>query len=334
MYEHRKLRLSNSGSETLEECNFKYYLKYVIRLKPDSDYQFNQPALVYGSLLHLILEFKIKNPHLRFDQLFEDAYFTIAIERDIPNLSEIVDQQIKAKMYLHYKDFERFCYMNRDSLSFICSELDIQSDDSNLIVDTVIVFKGKWYIIDFKSFSENLYKEEKDKDKTLKTLTLMPQLIKYAAHKKQIAKMLNLDIDDFGGIGLMQFYKLKNVLKEGQSLSDYVKEVRKRLKKQGENRLTFRLIVLNKEHIEHNLKNYLYLHAQRMQLVKELHSIGDNLKIANEKIRKNTHSCINKYGSSCPFFSFCHKRKFTDKTQAQVFSNDEKVAIEFEELTF
>ncbi|MDD4187796.1 MAG: PD-(D/E)XK nuclease family protein [Bacilli bacterium] len=151
---YTKLTLSYTKLNTYYECNFKYYLEYILKL---SDYEVSFDAYL-GSLCHHILS-KIYNEH--FDFIEEKESFLRNNHFDLtPGNYAFIDKMCEDLIFAI--DFIKEHYENTLFKKVECEKnvkINIGSDKEiifNGIIDKIMVYENKATIIDYKTYAPNI----------------------------------------------------------------------------------------------------------------------------------------------------------------------------------
>jgi len=286
-------RVSHSGLQTFNECNYKGYLQYILKMEPDFDVE-EKDYFIYGTDLHNIL-----NKQIKF-YIKEETFLSIPFEEAIKDF-QIKDPLKQLKIYFSHLIFIE--HMNKlfthfPSAKFLCTEQQIQTEYTTLIIDTILEIEGQWFIVDFKTTGKIDYNLPAKLHKE-------PQLLHYACHKHIINKIVKDRTNTtFGGIMFWQFIKTSHKISKA---NDTLEKVFNHLKS---------------EYLENNGKFIRYLLCYENELDfnsywNEYQKSYDNIQFICKQdpkdIMRNYSHCINSYGNRCPFWSSCYDGKtFTE----------------------
>jgi hypothetical protein len=262
-------RFSYSASGTLQACQRKYYLKYVLNLPKDPDVTEDYKALVVGKVYHYMLE---TSRHQRRDY-------------SVQELAKIVKECDLEPEEIHRINAYVLAYFTlREGSGLICIACEVEVGDTNFVgyVDFILMDKnGRWWIADLKTSGMPLAD-------TIARLAQDPQLNLYSFFVPQIAAKLKLRKEDFAGAVYSAVSKTRIAVKVNESLAAYAARVG---------------VICTEVDIP---KELLQPQAEMDKLLR-LKAVSDGMKeiMDIEKTECNRGSCVN-YNKLCEYFSHCH----------------------------
>lgn len=277
-------RLSYSSASTLLGCESRWYNYKVLETKHDSDYVDNKQSFAIGKSFHHILE---KTLHERPKLMSKLLDYCVQEE----GLEE------KNKAMVHAMVL-KYCRLHKKSgLEVVSVEDEIGDDKVIGFVDAVMKDKkGNWWIVDLKTTAWL--------NKFLAgTLGLDRQLNLYAIYRKQIADTYGLDLKLFQGFRYRTTTKPKTA-QRGMSYTEYVKHMLDYTVK------SYDFVVPFNEGVS---KEIFRQHIDLFNRTKQLRKSG--------KPKRNLDHCTS-YFSTCPYWSQCYGKTFTELT------NEMKVVAE------
>jgi hypothetical protein len=272
--------LSPSSLQLFQSCSRKYYLKKVAKVDIDPDQKEDTEALNIGKAFHKVLEdTKHDVTGIKYAQVEKTAK---GYDLDPEFHAPMIFAMLGAYKKVH----------DKAALRAIACEVEVETETFYGFVDAIFHdFSGKWWIADIKtaaSYTPGL----------VPSLPKHQQLNLYAAHADVIAKMLGLEMADYGGIRYRVTTKSRIGRKAGEQLKDFIERLSKSVQSYD--------VVIPKEIMSPS--DALEVHLDAFARVK---SKEEN------NFPRNYTSCYLFY-RPCEFWSRCHGRKYSDELNLEI----------------
>ena len=276
-----EIKLSYSSSNMLLGCTQKYWHYKVNQTPKDLDYEEDNLAFNLGKAFHYILE---QSNHEKVTE----------VEKRLRYCQEAYTLEEEQVWLVYGMVLKYLMGAKLTNLKTICCELMIEHEVIFGFIDAIQVdVNGKWWITDLKTASSI--------SSTLQArLSNDRQLNLYAYYAPEIAKKLNLKLEDFGGCRYRVVTKPKLKKKVSETKEEYILRVKESSQ--------FRDYVIPKDNLDP--KGAYENHVKVYKIAKELHS-------GKLKPFKNFNHCEN-YFRTCEYFSQCHK-DCASKLKLEVF---------------
>jgi len=279
------MRVSYSSSTLFQGCNRRWFYKKVRKLPIDPDCEEDTTALRVGKCFHQILE--DCNHDRRFYKLdlikkcFADNDITDPTNRGM--IMAMVDMYLK----LHEKQ----------GLKIRVCEIQIGDDDLIGYIDAIMTDDDDgWYIVDLKTAGRL-------NNSLLARLSKDPQLNIYSYYVPQIAKMLNLDPDNFRGTRYRVTTKAQIKMNKKESLLEFMNRVKERIE-------SYDICIPAEDLIpEQTYRGFMRIRDK----------MNETSEMVDEKVTQNFGYC-EQYFKPCEYWSRCYGKTFTSgSTQHELF---------------
>lgn len=285
------MRLSHSGLNCFNECNYRYFLEYIVHREADYDVE-EKDYFVYGSDLHNLLSKHIKN------HIINGSFLSLTFDEARADFN-IKDEVKQIKIYFSSLIFVEQCtalFKRFPSARFLCTEQEVVTDTTKLILDTILEIEDEWFIVDFKSSGK--------KDYMLPAkLYKQPQLLHYACHKEIFKDIFKIK-SSFGGVMFWIFYKTLHKLgKANSTISALFSHLKSEYQEDNGKFVSF--LIAHEKDLRYS--DYWEEYEKSYKNVMALYSMKPN------EIIRNYSNCVNSYGNRCKFWSACYEDKtFTE----------------------
>ena len=275
---------SYSQSTTLQDCERKYFLKYIIKQPIDKDFV-QKDYFTVGQAFHKVMEVTYHGTRKNFEEVFS------ACMKEYEAKLNDTDKGVVWGMCAEYTTF-----FKKTGLEVVAVETRYEPTGVTLIIDAIVIDtlgvfgkKGLWYILDLKTASSF------DQFKPA-TLARDPQLNLYAAYRGLVIlslKRSDISEESFGGVALAEVSKAKLKFKDSDTIESYGKRCA------GSSKV--RLTYISRDNLleKYSFSEFNKYYARRMEIFKEFESTQKTTT------RCNFQNCV-KWGSPCEYFSCCH----------------------------
>jgi len=280
-------QLSHSSAQEFRGCEYRWWLRKVEGIAPDSDYS-DSDGLSVGKAFHHVQE-RSKHEPADLAELLKECEASKDIGLSAEHFGLVA---VMSDVYWRYQA--------QSKLKVVGVEYAIESPNVSGFLDLISMDEdGVWYIEDlkcFKSFSIN----------SVVGLPKDPQLNLYASFFSDVAKHYGLKAAKFGGAGYRIITKTTSKKRENETISAFVDRTRKAIK-------VYRMIVPVARLDTCGTRD-------RHDLTK---TRADAIIKGETNPRRNYGYCMN-YFSPCQFWSKCHGQTYSEsvdsaKSQIEVF---------------
>ena len=276
-------RISYSSAQTFLGCKRRFWHQKVNKTEFDPDYIEDYKAFNIGKAFHQILEVCKHN-----EELYRPEYLTNACREH--NIHDVREVGLVLGMVSKYIKLHK-----ESGLVSIGEELKISNPKYLGFVDVVMVDeKGGWWIVDLKTAS-------KFNKSLVSRLAMDPQLNLYASFREDIAKQLDIDVEDFRGVRYRVTTKTAIVLRKGESPEDYAQRIQGKI-------LSVDLSVPHQKlSPEKTYKLYMTIYDEMAEV----------FKLEEELVPQNFNNCES-FFRPCPYWSNCYNRTFTGNVDNEI----------------
>lgn len=274
-------QVSHSGASTLQECERKYFFKYIVKIEKDVDFV-TPDYFSFGQAFHKILE--VTN--------HEHSNFSGSIAKGIIESHKLDFNSDGARIFAMLRKY----WVLHRACGLRCKKCEIKFTGTytNGFVDAVMVEPcgKKWWIVDIKTAGQV--------DNALPArIKLDQQLNLYAAFRASIAESCGLDPYEFAGIRYRESFKPLQVYKEGESFESFTSRCDAGAK--------CREIIIPASELD-SKKAY----AEFCQNISRAHELENEYKKTQGLVgRCNFKNCIS-YGRPCEYYSACYGKTYTE----------------------
>lgn len=310
-------RLSYTNISMQKTCPRKFYLKYLLRVKPDAEE--DQSAFFFGTVFHRYLEDTLHTPckvelssqgkgfktievpcyvsKAQLDKSWDAEFLEAPVsvrEWDAKKI-EVTKLQIGACLQTFFARHVKS--------GLLCLACEVEIALKNLIAYVDVVYEdasGGWWIGDLKTAStlnaQNLQA----------TLHKNLQLSIYATFRNEVAEKLGLDVKKFRGVRYLSTTKSKAMVV--RPFEEFV------VKNMSE---SYDIVVPNTLLVD--ASNLLDEQMNTVEIMERMKEEG----VPASRITCNYNACFD-FFRPCPFWSYCYGQKFGEDSGVKVYTTQSK----------
>ena len=310
-------RLSYTNISMQKTCPRKFYLKYLLKAKPDSEE--DQSAFFFGTVFHRYLEDTKHTPKKVVSQSKGAGFKTIDIpcyvseeQLKVSWDAEMLEAPVSVKEWDEKKNevtklqigacLQTF-FTRHVKSGLICIACEVEIALKNLIayVDVIYVDNtGGWWIGDLKTASSlNVQNLQATLHKNL-------QLSIYATFRNEVAEKLGLDVKKFRGVRYLSTTKSKAAV-----IRPFEEFVVKNMSESYDIVIPNILLVDSSELLNEQMET--------VEIMEKMKEEG----VPASRVACNYNACFD-YFRPCMFWSYCYGQKFGEDSGVKVYTTSSK----------